>query len=342
MLNSRTRSRSPARSPSRRDGDRDRERRRERERCRERSRDRGDGHRSHHHPSRHHHSSPPTLPFHRAPLTKTSLHSHTQLFQSYLSTVKNLSFGSLSETEAKGRWKSFTGKWNRGELSEEWYNHPSLPPPSSKIHTPSFSPAPSIPELNPGTNKSDDDDGDDDDDDDDDEYIPPLPTQNQAQQHGRHGPAIPTRDDLTHRDELLETERGRSLDDHRYERKTFRKFHREQLDELVPKADPGSRERKLERKREVTEKLKGFGQDKEQGVEEVNEGDLMGGDDAIEELKRMKKLREERQNQRQSRREEEEMLRRQEREERVRGYKEREERVMEGLRGLVRERFGGC
>ncbi|KAK0672997.1 hypothetical protein QBC41DRAFT_312537 [Cercophora samala] len=369
----RTRSRSPVRSlsPSRRrrdeDGDRDKERERRRERGQrhgEGGRDRGDRDRSHHHHSRRHHHHhhhhhqdgensppPPRLPFHRQPLTKTSLYLHTPLFKAYLSAVKGLSLSSLSETEAKGRWKSFIGKWNRGELDGEWYNHASLPPPPSPpspparesspvvIHPPSFPPPSNEP--NPHHINNHNNGPNSDSDSDSDNYGPTLPTPATSQKHDPHGPVIPTRDDLTTREEMLQAEKDNALDDHRHERKGFRKMHKEQLEELLPRADPGSRERKLEKKREVTEKLKGFGQEKEQGVEEVAERDLMGGDDALEELRRMKKLREERQNQRQSRREEEEMLRRQEREERVRVYKEREEKVMEGLRGLVRERFQG-
>ncbi|KAK0742529.1 hypothetical protein B0T21DRAFT_283424 [Apiosordaria backusii] len=290
------------------------------------------------------------LPFNRAPLTKSSLSSHLPLFQSYLHHHKHLVLASLSETELRGRWKSFIGKWNRGELGEEWYTHSSLPPPPSSlpeqpaegsspgtIHPPSFSPSSPSPPPSPTTAANNVDDSDD-----SDSYGPVLPPQTRPDSL-RHGPKIPTRDDLTLRNELLSTDRQHSLEDHRYERKSFRTSHKELLEELAPKADPGSRERKLEKKRELTAKLRGFAQAKEDGVEEVNERDLMGGggDDALEELKRMKMLREQRQNQRQSKRDEEEMLRRQEREERVKEYKEREERVMEGLRGLVRERFGG-
>ncbi|KAK4178679.1 hypothetical protein QBC36DRAFT_385703 [Triangularia setosa] len=359
MRDSRTRSRSRSRSPPPRRGDdnnRDKERR-HRHHHKDKhhsSRDRSRRHHHHHHRrshSRHrssheHQDTPPSipLPFNRLPLSKSSLNSHLPLFQSYLHRVKNIDLPSLSETELKGRWKSFMGKWNRGELvGDEWYNHPSLPspPPPPPVVSPALESLPpsvhssDFEPVSPATNQKEEDD---------DEYGPVLPSQvrqGTTCSH-RHGPKIPTRDDLLHRDEILEMERDNALEDHRYERKTFRKSHRELLDELVPKADAGSRERKLEKKKEVNEKLKGFAQAKEEGVEEVGDKDLMGGgDDALEELRRMKRLREQRQNQRQSKRDEEEMLRRQEREERVREYKEREERVMEGLRGLVRERFGG-
>ncbi|KAK4199743.1 hypothetical protein QBC40DRAFT_202167, partial [Triangularia verruculosa] len=351
-LPSRSRSRSP-----RRDDEQERERRRVRDRDRSHHRhphSDSHSHRRHHHhpssrPSHHHPSRPqpaddnndqpqtPQIPFNRAPLSKSSLHSHTPLFQSYLRHVKNIELPSLLETEVKGRWKSFIGKWNRGGLSTEWYTHASLPPPPSPLLSPlssypplEFTPhPPPIPQV----------------DDDDDEYGPVLPNQTRTTRTttSLHGPLIPSRDDLLGRNETLDSDRQYALEVHRHERKIFRKEHKELLDDLLPKADPGSRERKLEKKRELTDKLKSFSQAKDAGaMEEVNERDLMGGgDDALEELQRVKRLREQKQNQRQGKREEEEMLRRKEREERVRGYREREEKVMEGLRGLVRERFGG-
>ena len=62
----------------------------------------------------------------------------------------------------------------------------------------------------------------------------------------RHGPTIPRLDDLTERYELREEDRAREqaeyVDNIRYARKQDRKAQKERLEELVPRADPGSRE----------------------------------------------------------------------------------------------------
>ncbi len=48
------------------------------------------------------------------------------MFALYLDIQKNKILADLDTIEAKGRWKSFIGKWNRGELSEGWYDPETL------------------------------------------------------------------------------------------------------------------------------------------------------------------------------------------------------------------------
>ncbi len=48
------------------------------------------------------------------------------MFTLYLDIQKNKILADLDQIEAKGRWKSFIGKWNRGELSEGWYDPETL------------------------------------------------------------------------------------------------------------------------------------------------------------------------------------------------------------------------
>ncbi|AEO59010.1 hypothetical protein MYCTH_2306872 [Thermothelomyces thermophilus ATCC 42464] len=155
------------------------------------------------------------------------------------------------------------------------------------------------------------------------------------------GPSIPTQTDLSLRDEAIAAERESALAAHRLARRAQRKEEKALLDEALPRADAGTRERRLEKKRELNEKLRGFRDRSPGGAAEVGEGELMGGaGDAAEEYRAMVRQREERRRERLSRREEMDRARRAEREERLREYREREERVVAGLRELARQRFG--
>lgn len=292
------------------------------------------------------------------------------LFAYYLDLQKQIDIASLGETELRGRWKSFVGKWNRGELAEGWFDPALLqrllassersssrgdsaapgpgpgvgPQPSAAAPSSSTSPRPDL----------------DDSEDDSDDYGPPPPPTGPGQRPSRSpnvpsgrasssvppppGPAIPSRADLAVRDEEALQEREQALADRRLARRAHRADQKLLLDELAPRADPGTRERKLEKRREMTEKLRGFKEDRE-GVgqlAEVGEAELMGGggDDSVDEYRRALRAREEVKRERQSRREEEERARRKELEERVREYRAREERVIEGLREIARARFG--
>lgn len=86
-------------------------------------------------------------------------------------------------------------------------------------------------------------------------------------------------------------------------RKLDRKEQKERLDELASRAAPGTRERQLEKKRELNEKMRSF-RDKSPGaVEEIKESDLMG-DDGIDAYKVKKKEFERKKNERELRKEE--------------------------------------
>ncbi|KAI3324297.1 hypothetical protein HD806DRAFT_494657 [Xylariaceae sp. AK1471] len=100
-------------------------------------------HRHHHrdetHPSRHHHhhhhrhrfrhvsstshqDSPPALPSNARPLSRSAdFDTFRPLFARYLDVQKQIDITTLDEREVRGRWKSFVGKWNKGELAEGWY-----------------------------------------------------------------------------------------------------------------------------------------------------------------------------------------------------------------------------
>ena len=129
----------------------------------------------------------------------------------------------------------------------------------------------------------------------------------------------------------------------RHERALTRKQELARLDELVPRAAPGTKERQLEKKREKAEQNRSFAAAKTEagGAAEVPESELLGGeDDGIEGFKRQKREMERKKNEREVRREEVLRARAEEREERVRAYREREEKTMKGLVELARARFG--
>lgn len=181
----------------------------------------------------------------------------------------------------------------------------------------------------------------------DDDFGPAPPTDIIKGEGGgggrRTGPTIPRLDDLALRDELRQEDRTREgshhRDDIRFERKQDRKAQKERLEELVPRADPGSRERQLEKKIATTSTLKEFRDAKEAGDVEVPEGDLMG-DDGIDAYKRQKTEMERKKNEREIRREEIARARAAETEERLAGRRQKEAETMAYLQALAKERFG--
>ena len=142
--------------------------------------------------------------------------------------------------------------------------------------------------------------------------------------------------------ELVEQEAEDARSALRDERRAHRTREKQRLDELVPKAEAGTRERQLEKKREVASSNKAFAMAKEGGdMPEVAESDLMGGDeDDVATLKRRKKEMERQKSERELKREEISRAKREERERRQQEFKEREERTMQGFIELARRRFG--
>lgn len=175
----------------------------------------------------------------------------------------------------------------------------------------------------------------------DDDFGPAPPTA--VERRKGHGPTVPRLDDLTYRNEMRDEDRARDrytqADDTRYDRKTERKAQKDRMEELVPRADPGSRERQLEKKSEVTGTLQSFRDAKESGDIEVAESDLMG-DDGIDMYKRKKKEEERKKSEREIRREEISRARDEERNERLAERREKEGKTMEFLMQIAKERFG--
>jgi hypothetical protein len=275
----------------------------------------------------------PVLPSNARHLSRGDLAAFEPLFAHYLDLQKGLDIAALDDAEAKGRWKSFVGKWNRGELAAGWYEPETfervrgeyVPAPRAAA------PAPAPAELEPAV--VEDDGGDEEDD-----YGPALPS---ARGRGS-GPGVPTLEDLSLRAEQAASDRDAGFADLRAARKEDRKQQKERLEELVPRAEAGTRERMLEKRREVGDKMRAFRERSPGGGgDEVADDELVGGaDGGVAEYKRMMEREKVKVSERQLRREAVAREIAAEREERVKAYREREEETMGKLRELARRRFG--
>ncbi|KAK5652796.1 hypothetical protein OQA88_9652 [Cercophora sp. LCS_1] len=236
-------------------------------------------------------------------------------------STNGLDIDKLEEGEVKGRWKSFLGKWNRGEL-DGWYETRLAGEQRRGSQTEKV-------DVMVKT-------GDADTEEDNDEFGPTLP----GQRGQKQGVAVPGLVDLEIRAEQAVDEREMRRLERAAERKVERKVVKERLEELVPRAEAGTRERMLEKRREVNEKMKGF-RDKSPGGDEVADEELVGGaGGGVEEYKRLLEREKQRTSERQVRRDEIARAKAAEREERVRAYREREEETVGRLRELAKLRFG--
>lgn len=302
---------------------------------------------------RHHHSKPSTNA--RLPLNAHHLHKHDfptyrALFGEYLDIQKHLDIAALAEDEVKGRWKSFLGKWNRGDLAEGWYDpetktkadarslqyqsaRPALPVEGRDMRTVRGGTVNAAAEPAPRDNEDSEEN--------DDGYGPQALPSTNTQARRRVGPTVPGMQDLQHRREEADEEREDRREDLRYERKLDRQTQKARFDELAPRAEPGSRERQLEKKRENNAANRSFASAKEGGgVEEVGDKDLMG-EDGVDSIKAEMKVQQRRKNEREIRKEEVLRARAEEREERMAAYRRKEDETVSMLRELARARFGG-
>lgn len=139
----------------------------------------------------------------------------------------------------------------------------------------------------------------------------------------------------------MEAEDGLAArDDLRFARTLDRKAQKAALDELVPRAEAGTRERQLEKKKEVNEKMKSFREKSPGAAMEMPDAELMGGGDGIAEFKKAKQEFEKKKNERELRKEEILRARMAEREERLGEYRAKEEETMKMLKALAKQRFG--
>ncbi|KAL8423316.1 hypothetical protein RB596_003506 [Gaeumannomyces avenae] len=191
---------------------------------------------------------------------------------------------------------------------------------------------------------------DDDDESDDDNGFgppPPPPPGGAAPARGRawpassarQGPGIPTTQDLEERraadDEARQAERRAGA----LARRADRAEQKERLDELAPKADAGTRERRLEKRRELNDKLRGF-REGSAGAADVGDGELMGGGDGADDFRAALASQQRKKTERELRREEEARARAEELRKRLQNYHAREDRVVGALKELAKQRFG--
>lgn len=112
-------------------------------------------------------------------------------------------------------------------------------------------------------------------------------------------------------------------------------------DEIAPRAEAGTHERKLEKRQEIASSNRAFA-DARRGdsPDGAREEDLMGGGDELSALKHEKERDQRKKNEREIRREEILRARTAEREERVQEYRQKEEKTMSFLQALAKQRFG--
>ena len=274
------------------------------------------------------------LPFNQRELHRRHLERYTNLFADYLDLQKGHDIADLTEDEVKGRWKSFMGKWNRGELAEGWYDPKTKDRADERAlemgvqpqgaREPPSQRSMSVPRD--GSVEAADEDDDD---------FGPAPPPGQ-----RSGPSVPSLQDLQHRQELTEEERVARIADIRSDRKLDRKTQKERLEELVPRADPGSRERQMEKKRETTATNRSFADARESGAAEVPDAEMMGGGDGVDDVKAQLKTRQRAKNEREIRKEEQLRARETEREERLAEHRKKEDKTMDMLKALAQQRYG--
>lgn len=248
---------------------------------------------------------------------------------------------------------------NRGELAEGWYRPQMFAkaelfvaggPPTDSLATRESSSIRSSRKLQG-------------EDSDEDVLGPALPAKTDIMAKGNKcsGPTIPNLQDLELRRgkpdvhqcsrqeadryglELAEEDALDNREQLRDLRRLDRKQQKERLEDIAPRAEAGSKDRMLEKKREKADSNRAFAAGKTEagGVQDVPESDLLGADDeGIEGYKRQKSETERTKNEREQRREEILRARQADREQRVREYREKEARTMTGLVALAKARFG--
>ncbi|CAK7219060.1 hypothetical protein SEUCBS140593_003761 [Sporothrix eucalyptigena] len=298
-----------------------------------------------------------------AETTETGMPTFEPLFAHYLDQEKNIPLADLEsddkkdskkERELQSRWRRFVDKWNGHELDDHWYE-PQLFLRAVRAHDNGTSLA-----VRPAVDKKEAQDEEDvEEDDDDSDYGPALPpgegqssSTTVAPIRSRHlgapGPAIPSLADLEERRAVDDDERDAERAALRLARRADRAEQRERLGELVPRAAAGTRERQLEKKRELNDKMRGF-RDRSPGGGglEVGDDELMGDDGgggssrrSAQDVKKEAEAAQARRTYWQQRREEEQRARDEELNERRAQYRAREEETMDMLRELARQRFG--
>ncbi|EFQ98193.1 hypothetical protein MGYG_01229 [Nannizzia gypsea CBS 118893] len=303
------------------------------------------------------------LPLGAVPLSKRDLSRYKAMFGTYLDIQKGIYIDDLDDRELRGRWKSFVGKWNRGELAEGWYDPATLKKalegaysrssPDTTVHDPrgrrasaSYKEEQQNAAPNEYHQQGEQDKGEEDEEEEEESYGPQAPSSHRQLSGYRPGPKIPTLADLTikREDEQFDLEQARKAN--KAIRKQELSSHKSELrkieDEIAPRAEPGSRERLLEKKREKSASNRQFAEARRGGspVEAVADADLMGGAEGEDGFKKLKEKQMRKKNERELRKEEILRARAEEREIRLRSYRRKEDETMDYLRAIAQERFG--
>ncbi|KAK8238129.1 hypothetical protein HDK90DRAFT_214217 [Phyllosticta capitalensis] len=301
-----------------------------------------------------------SLPLNARTLSKHDYAAYRPMFALYLDIQKQKILEDMDETEVKGRWKSFVGKWNRGELAEGWYDPSTLQkaidsspdteeagahaakarsPDQTRRASPDYGVGRAAAAATTTSAPHVQENGPDADEESEDEFGPAAMPGQVSTGVTRVGPAVPRLDDLELQRESREEEQEARIEALRAARKADRALQKERLEELVPRAEPGSRERQLEKKMDKTAMVRSFREAKSPGAEDVRESDLMGDD--VDALKARKREEERRKSERELRREEIMRAKAAEREERIAEYRSQEDSTMQMLQALAKQRFGG-
>ena len=250
---------------------------------------------------------------------------------------------SLENGKDAGQHVGLANMWrNRGELAEGWYDPSTLQKAQQSASTPDDSYSSNMQAKHtttaPASQNAAANEAIEGDSDSDDSVGPALLGHESRSRGGRMGPSIPNMQDLELKRGMIrrgqpcrfltlhlemEAEDGLARrDDIRFDRKLDRRAQKAALDELAPRAEAGTRERQLEKKKEVNETMKSF-REKSPGAAEVPDAELMGGGDGVGEYKKIKQDFERKKNERELRKEEFLRARMAEREERLSEYRAR-------------------
>lgn len=139
--------------------------------------------------------------------------------------------------------------------------------------------------------------------------------------------------------ELTAENRRVAREEEQHERRVERQLRKERLEELAPRADAGTRERQLEKKREVAAMHASYREARSPGAEDIAEEHLLG-DDGIDSYKRKKLEDEKKKTERQLRKEEIWRAKAEERKEKLEARRQKEEQTMDMLKALAKQRYG--
>ena len=204
-------------------------------------------------------------------------------------------------------------------------------------------------------------------DEDEESYGPELPMSGKVRQlNHSSGPTIPNLQDLEVRRgrlsafcfliiypancgvlEMIMEDAESARGNLKLERHAAARKHHDEMKELqefvAPRAEPGTHERKMEKRRETAAANRAFAESSRRGgsPEAAPDEELMGsGENDLEALKKEQAKEKRRKNEREIRREEIQRARAAEREVQLNKYRAKEEQTIGWLRALAKQRFG--